>query len=64
MIDKKAYIRSRGLVCPFCKAESVQGGFIQVEAGKAIQDMSCLECENRWQDVYQLVDVIPEEKGE
>ena len=64
MIDKKAYIRSKGLVCPFCEAESVQGGFIQVEAGKAIQEMNCLECENRWQDVYQLIDVIPDEKGE
>ena len=64
MIDKKAYIRSKGLVCPFCKTESVQGGFIQVEAGKAFQEMNCLECENRWQDVYQLIDVIPDEKGE
>jgi len=64
MIDKNAYIKSKGLICPFCKTESVQGGFIQVEAGKAYQKMDCLECDGRWKDVYRLVDVILDEKGE
>ena len=62
MIDRNGYIENRGLYCPFCKAEMVEGNFIQVDDGKAFQDMNCLECENRWQDVYQLVDVIPYRK--
>jgi len=62
MIEKKAYISSKGLICPFCRAESVQGGFIHVEAGKAFQEMDCPECENRWQDIYRLIDVILNEK--
>ena len=57
------YIESKGLICPFCKTAAVQGRFVQIEAGKAVQDMNCLECEGRWQDVYELIDVIPE-KGE
>jgi hypothetical protein len=64
MIDKKAYIKGKGLICPFCKAESVQGGFIHVEAGKTLQEMNCLECDSKWQDVYQLIDVIPNEEGQ
>ena len=58
-MNKKAYIKGKGIRCPYCEAESVQGGFIHVDAGKAFQDMNCLECEGRWQEVYQLFDVIP-----
>ena len=61
MIDKDSYIKGKGLSCLFCGTESVQGGFIQVDAGKAFQEMGCLECEASWQDVYRLVDIIPEE---
>ena len=63
-MDKKAYIESKGAMCPFCRAESIQGGFIRIEAGKAFQEMGCTECEGSWEDVYQLVDVISIEKGE
>jgi hypothetical protein len=58
MLDKETYIKGKGLLCPFCEAESVQGGFIQIEAGKAVQEMGCAECEGTWQDVYVLSDVI------
>ena len=59
MIDKESYIKGKGLSCPFCEAESVQGGFIQIESGKAFQEMGCTECEGAWQDVYELIDIIP-----
>jgi len=62
MIDKDTYIKAKGLRCPFCESESIEGGFIQVEAGEAFQDMSCSQCEGKWQDVYRLVDVVPIEK--
>ena len=58
MIDKESYIKGGGLFCPFCDAESVQGGFTDIEAGKAFQEMCCSECEGTWQDVYELSDVI------
>ncbi len=59
MIDNESYIKGKGLSCPFCEAESVQGGFIQIEAGKAFQEMGCTECEGAWQEVYELIDIIP-----
>jgi len=59
MIDKATYTKAKGLICPYCGAESIEGGFIQVEAGEAFQAMSCSQCNNKWQDVYHLVDVTP-----
>ena len=59
MIDKGAYIKAKGLICPYCGAETIEGGFIQVEAGEAVQNMSCSQCQGKWQDMYRLVDVTP-----
>ena len=59
MIDKATYTKAKGLICPYCGAESIEGGFIQVEAGEAFQDMSCSQCQGKWQDVYRLVDLTP-----
>ena len=58
MIDKQAYIKNKSVSCPFCAAESIHGGFVDIEAGKAFQETSCAECGEDWEDVYQLVDVI------
>ena len=63
MVDSKAHINARGVTCPYCGAESIDGGFIEVDAGKAFQEMRCTECEGIWQDVYQLIDVIPRQNG-
>lgn len=64
MTDKQAYIKKKGVSCPFCAAESIHGGFVEIEAGKAFQDMHCAECGKEWQDVYQLVNVIPIKGGD
>ncbi len=58
MLDKKTHIKGKGLSCPFCGSSSIQGGFIEIEAGKAFQRMGCTECEAEWQDVYELIDMI------
>ena len=59
MIDKGAYIKAKGRICPFCGREPTEGGFIEIEAGEAFQIMNCSICQNKWQDVYRLVDVVP-----
>jgi hypothetical protein len=64
VIDKARYIEAKGLICPYCGGESVEGRFIWVEAGEAFQAMRCSECGNQWQDVYHLVDVLPLVKEE
>jgi hypothetical protein len=58
MIDKASYIKGKGLMCPFCKSQSIEGGFIEVQAGEAYQEMGCAECQKKWQDVYRLADVL------
>ena len=59
VIDKVRYIEAKGLICPYCGRESVEGRFIWVEAGEAFQAMSCSLCEGKWQDVYRLIDLVP-----
>ena len=64
MIDKARYITTKGLVCPYCGSESIEGGFIEVIAGEAFQNMNCCQCRSKWQDIYHLVDVAPLGKEE
>ena len=59
MVDKAAYIKAKGLICPHCGADAIEGGFIEVQAGEAFQNMSCSQCRGKWQDIYHLVDVVP-----
>jgi hypothetical protein len=58
MIDKATYIRAKGLICLYCGSEAIEGGFIEIDAGEAFQNMSCSQCRGKWQDVYRLVDVV------
>ena len=57
MLDKKAHIKRKGVSCPLCGSPSIQGGFVEIETGKAFQKMTCAECEVKWQDIYELIDV-------
>ena len=59
MLDKKAHIKGKGISCPFCGSSSIEGGFIEIEKGKALQGMECTECEGEWQDIYELIDMSP-----
>lgn len=58
MIDKESYIRAKGIQWPFCRSESIEGGFIEIEEGWAFKEMACTECEGKWQDHYQLFGVV------
>ena len=60
MLNKKAHIKGKGLSCPFCGTSSIQGSFIEIETGKAFQQMGCTECGAEWQDVYKLIDMEPD----
>ena len=57
MLDKKAHIKRKGGSCPLCGSPSIQGGFVEIETGKAFQKMTCADCEVKWQDIYELIDV-------
>jgi len=59
--QKKAYIDAGGVCCPECDSSDVEGRCVEVDAGRATQQMSCLSCAGQWTDVYALVDLIPTE---
>jgi formate dehydrogenase maturation protein FdhE len=59
MMDKEQYIKTKGLTCPFCGSESIEGGFVEIDTGKALQEIACNQCRSKWQDVYELVDMVP-----
>ena len=60
MLDKKCLVEGKGLSCPSCGSLSIQGGFVEIEAGRAYQRMGCTECDATWQDVYELTCRIPD----
>lgn len=43
--------------CPNCGSENIEGGFVEISEGGATQDVHCNDCNKRWFDIYQLVDV-------
>lgn len=48
------YVAIRGVRCPHCRSEDIEGGDITVEAGAAWQSVGCNECHQQWTDTYQL----------
>ena len=55
------YIRSDGAICPFCGDSNIDAGNIEPDAGVMAQEIECLECLEKWSDVYRLVGVYDRE---
>jgi transcription elongation factor Elf1 len=55
--QKRKYI-SKSHCCLNCGSSDIEGGSIQVDAGGAIQDISCTVCGSTWTDLYKLDDVV------
>jgi len=57
-IDSRAindYIKSGGVICPYCGSEDIEGGFININIGEAFQEITCHSCDKRWTDIYKLI---------
>ncbi len=48
------YVTNGGMHCPACCSDNIEGGEWKSDAGWATQDVRCLSCNARWQDVYTL----------
>ena len=49
------YLASSG-ECPFCSSSEVEGvGSMDIEGDTASNEISCLDCEQSWYDIYKLV---------
>jgi transcription elongation factor Elf1 len=42
-------------ICPFCGFHDVEGEEVDIEESRATQTCSCLQCGQRWVNVYQLI---------
>ena len=62
-ISVKKYVASGGVVCPFCLESNLHGGDIDVDEGRALQNIDCHSCGASWTDVYTLTGIDNAEKG-
>lgn len=55
--QKQKYLQSRGVRCPFCESDQIEGDHIDVCAAGAYQPIYCLVCDRSWTDEYTLTDI-------
>lgn len=51
--ELKSYLTHPGM-CPRCKRSGLEGGSIEIDGGIAWQEINCLDCALKWNDIYQL----------
>ena len=50
------YLKAGGTFCPFCtRGDGIEGGSVEVVAGRAFQPVYCSHCSGAWHDEYDLV---------
>jgi ribosomal protein S27E len=54
MSKEREYVESKGVRCPYCKSEDIEGGFVETNAGTAQQNIRCNNCGEEWTDSYTL----------
>ncbi len=55
--QQKKYVSSGGVRCPYCGSDDIEGGFVEINAGGAEQELVCNACQKKWRNVYQLVHI-------
>jgi len=63
-MTKKKYAELQGLVCPVCGGKDIEGEMVDIDAGYAVQRISCLDCTSCWDDVYILTGYANLSKGD
>jgi hypothetical protein len=53
MLTSDEYAKDGG-ACPACGSDQIGGGPVTIEGAAAFQEVSCLECDATWEDVYRL----------
>jgi len=65
MLTSKEYAEKLGRFCPQCGSEDdIEGNQVEIDAGGAWQEISCLGCGATWDDVYVLTGFANLEPGE
>jgi hypothetical protein len=56
--EKAEYLKGGRDCCPKCGCDIVEGGFVEIDEGRAFQEVSCNDCPAEWKDVYTINDVF------
>ncbi len=48
------YVQNRGIKCPYCGGNSLEGGSLEMDGGSVYQKITCHDCSHNWQDYYVL----------
>lgn len=54
MLTSEEYVAKGGTHCPFCGSDFISGMGVDIHAGSATQEITCLDCGANWTDVYKL----------
>ena len=52
------HVVTKGVVCPYCGDESIEGDPVDIDNGEARQVVHCSNCMMDWTDVYTLSSII------
>ena len=61
---KQKYIKSGGVICPFCGSGDLTGSMFESDDSCAWQYVQCDKCDKGWNDVYNLDDIDSEDLNE
>ena len=51
----EVHLATGGVLCPYCESDNISGEGFEPEASSELVD--CLDCGERWKDIYSLVGV-------
>lgn len=57
-ISPQDYVLLRGVRCPACGSDDIEGKNVEIDAGSAGQEMTCTTCNSRWEDNYILTGYV------
>lgn len=58
-MTNEEYCALNGSYCPYCGSDEIVGDSVQVDGSFVTQPISCLDCENKWENTYILTAYDP-----
>ena len=51
------YLDKKGSQCPFCESDAIEAGSLHADGDIVWQQITCIECDAVWDDVYHLREI-------
>ena len=55
--QQKEYLQNKGVRCPHCNSDILEGCPVDVDGGTATQQVACVDCNKNWIDLYTLTEI-------